>query len=128
MSTFALREVDEVRNGKLSFYKLVMDDVCLYDDFCKEIEKNTMNLKSLNSIRAYMNFMAENNSKLPATKFNSILENNKVIGYKFKKDSLRVYVLKKDPNIYIILGGYKKNQKEDIKKFIRIKKEYEKYI
>lgn len=123
MSIFALKEVEEVLNGKISFYKLVMDEICLYDEFCEEIENNKVNLSSLNKIRTYMNLMAKDNSRLPVNKFNSIKKDNKVVGYEFKDNLLRVYIFKKDPNIFIIMGGYKKNQKKDISKFLRIIKE-----
>lgn len=121
MSIFALRKLDEVKNGKLSFYKLEIEGECQYDEFCKEVESHGTYVKALNTIRTFMNFMAENpGKKLPSEKFNSIKEKNNVIGYEFKKDSLRVYVLKREPDMYVVLGGYKTEQKKDISAFKRI--------
>lgn len=72
MSIFALEIVEEVRSGKLTFYKLIVDGKCLYDEFCVEIAHDKNDSKSLNVIRTYMNFIAENNGLLPGTKFNSV--------------------------------------------------------
>lgn len=35
--------------------------------------------------------------------------------FEFKKDRLRVYVIKQKPDIYIVVGGFKGSQKKDIK-------------
>lgn len=127
MSIFALQKVDEVKDGQLSFFKLSKDGRCFYDDFCTEIEKNKRDTISLNRIRTYMNLLAIDNCRLPKVKFNSIKQNNRVIGYEFKDSSLRVYIIKEDPDVYIILGGYKKNQDKDIEKFKRLKAEFLQY-
>ena len=34
--------------------------------------------------------------------------------YEFKKDKLRVYVILIKPNVYVVYGGYKKEQQKDI--------------
>lgn len=128
MSIFALENLNEVRNGKLSFYKLIANGKCLYDEFCEKIDKEKVNQSSLNRIRTYMNLMAENNCMLPKTKFNSIRHKNKVIGYEFKDKDLRLYILKKEPGIYVVLGGYKKNQDKDIKKFTSIIDEFQEWL
>ncbi|MDL2255184.1 hypothetical protein LJC38_01185 [Parabacteroides sp. OttesenSCG-928-K15] len=47
-----------------------------------------------------------------------------MIGYEFKSGSLRLYVIKEDPNVVIVLGGYKTDQKKDIKRFSQICKNY----
>ena len=75
-----------------------------------------------------MDFMAENDSTLPVNKFNSIKKEKNVIGYEFKKDDLRVYCVKKEPNVIVILGGYKKNQEQDIDKFIRLINDAQSYF
>ena len=124
MPIFAAEILDEVKEGKLTFYKLTVDGVSLYDKFCRSIESNAQLVKSLNTIRAYMNFLAENDAQLPKAKFNSIKSKQNVVGYEFKKDSLRIYVIKQKPNVYVVLGGYKSTQKKDIEKFIKIGKEY----
>jgi hypothetical protein len=42
MYTFAFEKLDEVKTGKLTFYKILIDGICLYDKFCRE---SVMNLK-----------------------------------------------------------------------------------
>ena len=114
MSIFALENIDEVKNGACSFFKLSYNGRCFYDEFCEEIGNNAIEKKQLNIIRTYMNLMAETNLQLPSVKFNSIKQGNKVIAYEFKSKDLRIYVVKQDPNIFVILGGHKKNQNKDI--------------
>ena len=128
MIIFAQEKIDEVKEGKLVFYKLRVDGICLYDEFCEKMEKNPSCLKSLNMIRAYMNFMAESDKMLPSTKFNSIKGKNNVIGYEFKHKELRVYIVKQEPNVYVVLGGIKSSQKKDIAKFAEIIKDFQLYI
>jgi putative component of toxin-antitoxin plasmid stabilization module len=49
------------------------------------------------------------------------------IGYEFKSDVIRIYAIKKNFDIIVILGGYKKNQEKDIDKFVKITYELENY-
>ena len=127
MFTFAFEKLAEVQNGKLTFYKIHVDGVCLYDKFCKEVDKDKLLSKSMNKIRTYMNLLAEKDCLLPATKFNSIKLKHKVIGYEFKSDIIRIYVIKKNSDLIVILGGYKKHQEKDIEKFVKIITELENY-
>lgn len=128
MSIFAIKNVEEVKNGKLSFYKLIIDGNCLYDTFCSEMEKDEVLASSLNKIRAYMNFMAESDCLLPKAKFNSIKNKGKVIGYEFKDKNLRLYIIKQPPEVYVVLGGYKKTQEKDIKSFSKIREKFLEFI
>ena len=127
MYTFAFEKLDEVKNGKLIFYKILIDEVCLYDMFCKEVDGNKVLSKSMNKIRTYMNLLAEKDCLLPSAKFNSIKLKNKVIGYEFKSDIIRIYVIKKGFSVIVVLGGYKKNQEKDIEKFVKIINELKNY-
>jgi hypothetical protein len=117
MTTFVLEEMEEVPKGKLHFHKLVINGSSLFDEFAQEVLSNAQDTKSLNVIRAYMCYMAERDAQLPKTKFNSIKERGSVVGYEFKSGLLRVYVVKQEPNVYVVMGGYKSNQKKDIVKF-----------
>lgn len=121
MCIFAVGKIEQIRDdGKIHFCKLFKDNRCFFDDFVNSIRGNSNDYKSFVSLVAIMDFMAENDSKMPSKKFNSIKKGKNVIGYEFKKDDLRVYCVKKEPNVIVILGGYKKNQKKDIDKFIRL--------
>lgn len=51
---------------------------------------------------------------LPQKKFRHIESSVRDDIYEFKYDPYRVYVIKQKPDMYIVLGGYKKNQSKDI--------------
>lgn len=124
MSIFAVEKLEAVReNGKIRFFKLFKDGRCMFDDFHNEISSNDRNRKDMLNILSVMDYMAETNIILPKTKFNSIKQGNTVIGYEFKKNDLRVYCVKPETNVVVVFGGYKKNQKEDIKKLQRLTEE-----
>ncbi len=54
-------------------------------------------------------------NRFPATKFNHIEDSQRSDMFEFKKDRLRIYVIKQKPDIYIVVGGFKGTQKKDIK-------------
>lgn len=121
MSIFAVEKLETVReNGMIRFFKLLKDGKCMFDDFQNEISSNDRNYKDLLNIFSVMDYMAETTAILPKTKFNSIKYGSTIIGYEFKKNDLRVYCMKPEENTVVVFGGYKKNQKEDIKKLKRI--------
>lgn len=123
---FSLEKVEQVAaDGIIRFFKLAINGKCPFDRFCTEMDKNSRHRSSFSSIISYMDAMATGNIRFPRTKFNSIKRNNKVVGYEFKKDALRIYVTKKDPNVCIILGGFKNEQKRDIERFLLLLKEIE---
>lgn len=118
MCIFAAEDIKEISaNGKVHFYKLVKNGTCMFDDFCASIQENSQEQKNILTIFTYMDYIAINDGILPATKLNSIKKGNKVVGYEFKHKDMRVYFIKAYPNAYIVLGGYKKQQKKDIAKF-----------
>lgn len=67
-----------------------------------------------------------NDKLLPKNKFRDITlyakDRNKE--YEFKSKHLRVYAMKGPGRKIVILGGYKNNQKNDIRKFRATKNEY----
>lgn len=121
MSIFAVEKLEAVReNGKVRFFKLLKDWECMFDDFYDELSGNNRVHKDLLNILSVMDYMAETNAILPKTKFNSIKQGNTIIGYEFKKNDLRVYCMKPETNVVVVFGGYKKNQKEDIKRLKKL--------
>lgn len=92
---------------------MYVDGVCQFDDFLEEITGNARYNKWFGSIVAYMEFISDRNL-LRKDKFRHIHETGRNDVFEFKKEDLRVYVVKKKPDMYIILGGYKGNQKNDI--------------
>lgn len=121
---FAVEKLEAVRDtGKVLFFKLVKDDVCWFDDFYEEQNKDAKHASELRTILTMMDYMAETDAKLPEEKFNSIKQGKNVIGYEFKKKELRVYCLKPVSDVVVVFGGYKKNQKKDVKRLQRIVEE-----
>ena len=115
---FAVEKLEAVRDtGKVLFFKLIKDGECWFDNFYEELSRDAKHASELRTILSFMDYMAETNSMLPATIFNSIKQGKTVVGYEFKKNDLRVYCLKPASNVVIVFGGYKKNQKSDIKNF-----------
>ena len=113
MSDYSITPYDDVNNPQYSFYKLYVNGVCQFDDFLKEIERNKSDKKLFSYIIRYMDCMTDQ-IRLPKTKLNHIESNDRTDIFEFKKDRLRVYVLKQKPNVFIVIGGYKATQKKDI--------------
>ena len=123
MCTFAVQLLESVRNnGKLRFYKMLKDGVAPFDLFYEEVCGDKRHKKDMLKILAMMDYVAETNAILPKEKVNSIKEGDKVIGIEFKKNDLRVYCLKQDPDVFVVMGGYKKNQDNDIKNLKKLLK------
>jgi len=128
MYNFALKEITEI-TGKLKIYKLLIDGVCSYDVFEKEIETEGNYLSELRTIVTRLYDIADCKT-LPEQKYKDITpskQNNKE--YEIKTHHLRIYLFhdKKTGHI-IVSGGKKGSQKGDIKHFRKIKNEYFKQI
>ena len=118
MSQFEITKFEIVNNCTYKFYKLYVDGKCQFDEFYNEIENNAIHQKNFASIVNLMdNFSPQR--LLPKTKFNHIEWNKRSDIFEFKKNDLRVYVIKIDPDIFIVTGGYKKNQTKDIARLKR---------
>jgi hypothetical protein len=124
MRNFVLHKIDQVK-GKISFYRLEIDGRCEFNDFCNELEM-TGKTNVLATILAIMDSVA-NLQFLPKTKYRELkgrLKSDKVKDFEVKKDEYRVYLFKIDDGNIVAFGGYKKDQKEDIKRLRRIKSEF----
>lgn len=106
---------DVINNPNYTFYKLHVNGKCSFDEFYNEIVNNVANKKSMIAIIAYMDMLSA--QLLPRTIYNHIKDNDRHDLYEFKKNNLRVYVIDQRPDIYVVMGGYKKNQKNDIANF-----------
>lgn len=124
MCNFVLENIEEVPdNGAvIQFRKLNIDSKCQFDDFCAEVYKNGTYNQQLDQIFASCQMIAigRSVSQFPPKKLNSIRDKGTVIAHEFKSNNLRVYFKIRTDNVVIILGGYKNDQKSDIKKLIRI--------
>lgn len=110
--------------GIIGFKKLVIDGVCPYEEFWKQVEREGNLRKQLIGIIHNMNEVA-NRRSLPKEKFRDITpEKDPVREYEFKKGDLRVYAIKDLTGHLVILGGKKNSQKKDIRSFRSIKQRY----
>ncbi len=71
-------------------------------------------LDKFDAIISYMDNMSPQ-IRYPDTKFKHINDVCRSDVFEFKKKPLRVYVVKQEPDIYVVLGGMKTDQKPDIK-------------
>ncbi len=120
MADYFTKPFELVHNPQYQFHKLYIDNECQFDTFMKDIEMNgnKKELASFASIIAYMDAISDL-IMLPKTKFRHIENAGRKDVFEFKKDNLRVYVIMQRPDVYIILGGYKNNQKKDINTIAR---------
>ncbi|MCF0236777.1 MAG: hypothetical protein HUK09_08890 [Bacteroidaceae bacterium] len=120
---YNLRPYDLIQNVDYRYYLLCKDTECLFQEFVQAASSVKEDRQSIEKIHYYMNVIACNRL-LPPTKFKSIKDNDLKGLYEFKHKHIRVYALMKKPDIIIILGGYKSNQKGDIKRFKQIVDNY----
>lgn len=121
---YRTERLDLVNNPTYRYYKLYVDDKCQFDDFYNEIVKDVRKAKDLSGIINLMDNLGA--ILLPAAKFNHIKDSQRSDLYEFKKNSLRVYVINQKPEIYVVMGGEKKEQKQDIANFKRKIKDFPK--
>lgn len=115
---YEIKDCDLVnnRNG-YTFKKMYINGVCQFDDFYEEVYASKNEYKNLVAIMALMQCFSD--ILLPKEKFRQIKDIGRNDVYEFKKKGLRVYVLLCKPDVVIILGGYKKDQKKDISRLKR---------
>lgn len=115
MDNFRFEIFDDVNNPHYTFYKLYIEDKCFFDEFLEEEVTGTPEEKDYNSIISMMDYFSPQ-IQLPKKKFRHIEWSERDDLFEFKKNQMRVYVVKQDDAIYIVMGGWKKNQKSDISK------------
>ncbi|WP_379965813.1 hypothetical protein [Epilithonimonas sp. UC225_85] len=125
MCKFEINEFEAVQ-GKQKFFDLKIDGLSQYNEFKEIIERDYQSMKTeMLTMFSYMNLVS-NLHTLPRTKFNEITPQKETIKeYELKSKHLRIYFFHYENTGKIItVWGFKNNQKEDILKFRRIKKEF----
>lgn len=114
MGWLRIVECDFIHNhGGFVFHKLHQGESCQFDEFLAEIKKNNTYWKEWTKILRWM----ENYGtveQFPAKYYKNIKGLGRSDIYEYKNKALRIYVKVEKPNVIIILGGYKQNQKLDI--------------
>lgn len=108
---YETRRFEPVNNAEYDFYEVSVNGKYLCQRFLDEI-KEERDKKKLFKIYAYMDSFSS--IFLPSSKFRQIKGLRRKDVYEFKNKDIRVYVLMKKPNIFVILGGYKGTQDKDI--------------
>lgn len=128
MPNFATVEMKEVKGSTQTFEKLYVNNVCFLDEFEKEIKNTSQYYSEYMTIISYMNCVA-NGQKLPDTKF-KILKGGKkgVTRFEFKSKNLRIYGIGNPGGKLVIMGGFKNDQKSDIRRFDNLIKDYDKHL
>ena len=116
MTSYSKVLFDLIQNDEYTFYKLVIDDVCHFDEFVQEIEQMPRELSKLKSVYALMDRFSSH-SMLPKTKFRQIKGITRKDVFEFKKDMVRVYVILQKPDVYVVTGSVKNDQDKTIKRF-----------
>ncbi len=88
----------------------------MVDSLMKEIETNAQLKKDFAAIVRYMEMLSDR-ILLPKEKFRHIESDERSDLFEFKKGILRIYVIKQKPDVYVVCGGLKTNQKKDIQSF-----------
>jgi hypothetical protein len=123
MSKFVLQELNNV-NGKITFFKIIEDGVCYWNEFCKTIQNEGIWIEQLDTLISQMDTKA-NLKSLPKEKYHPYSTEVKgVNGFEFKTRDLRAYGINDDFGNVIIFAGKKNSQDKDEVKFKSIVKRY----
>lgn len=125
MDKYSTRPFDLVCNTQYEFQKLYVDGVCQLDSFIDFINNHSDKRfrNYLASIIHYMDNFSDH-CLLPKEKFRPIYETGRPDVFEFKREKIRIYVIKQKPNIFVVLGGLKVNQDKDIAKIKRLLSEF----
>lgn len=121
---YELKDFDLTNNPEFVFKKLIIDGTCQIDQFISELERDSMRQRYLKRIIAIMDSLRSTRN-LPISKFRNIKNSDMSNLFEFKYEDIRIYVVKKRPNVFIALGGYKSHQESDIARLVRIAKDDE---
>lgn len=124
MSKFALREINQIK-GKKTYYKLVKNGKCEFQEFCNEIVKGSNYESELKTLFSWMDRDA-NLQPLPSNKKKDITPDGVTPKeHEFKSKNLRIYTFQdKGTGKIVVCGGNKNTQDSDIRHFRKIKEEY----
>ncbi len=112
---YTVQEIDIIHNENgITFYKMLFDDKCLFDEFVNAVNSVNTDKGHFVSLVKWLDCYSPN-LYMPKTKIRHIEDAGRKDIFEFKKGNLRIYAILQKPNVFVILGGYKNNQKNDIK-------------
>ena len=120
MHEFTTQPFDLVNNVQYTFHKLYIDGECQIDSFLDAIETGGSKTEKNALARIIGNMSIISDSiRLSDKKFRHIEEIGRKDVFEFKHETLRIYVIMQRPDMFVVFGGFKKNQKKDIKNLAR---------
>ncbi len=122
MNDYCTQKFDLIHNESYTYYKLYINNKCQFDEFCEEVKRRVSDNESLQAIYGYMELLGA--LPLPESKHRIIKDAEQRDIWEFKKNSIRVYVVKTMKEVYIVMGGYKADQKRDIEMVKRRVKQF----
>lgn len=117
MNDYCTQKFDLIHNESYTYYKLYINNKCQFDEFCEEVKRRVSDNESLQAIYGYMELLGA--LPLPESKHRIIKDAEQRDIWEFKKNNIRVYVVKTMKEVYIVMGGYKADQKRDIERVKR---------
>lgn len=114
MYEYELEPFDIIKNDHYRFHEMKINGRCYFSDFYESIKNDKQSLKNMDYIFALMeNFGPD--LLLPKEKFRQVENLGRNNLFEFKKNNIRVYVIKKEPDMLVVLGGSKNTQPADYK-------------
>lgn len=110
---------EPINNKTYEFREVSVNGRFLFQEFIDNLKDTPKDMKKIMQIYAYMNEFSPSNL-LPKTKFRQIKGVKRDDVYEFKKDDIRIYVIKRYPSIFIILGAYKGTQDKSINRIDKL--------
>lgn len=114
MNQYETSRYELVNNEIYRFKKLTINGRCHIQEFYESIQKQPKLLAKFDAIIAYMDKMGPH-IRYPQEIFRQIKGVDRQDVFEFKKKPLRVYVVKQEPDIFVVLGGMKNEQDDDIR-------------
>jgi len=110
---------EPINNKTYEFREVSVNGRFLFQEFIDNLKDTPKDMKKIMQIYAYMNEFSPS-TLLPKTKFRQIKGVKRDDVYEFKKDDIRIYVIKRYPSIFIILGAYKGTQDKSINRIDKL--------
>nr|DAQ45023.1 MAG TPA: HigB, HigA-Antitoxin complex, TOXIN.65A [Caudoviricetes sp.] len=110
---------EPINNKTYEFREVSVNGRFLFQEFIDNLKDTPKDMKKIMQIYAYMNEFSPS-TLLPKTKFRQIKGVKRDDVYEFKKDDIRIYVIKRYPSIFVILGAYKGTQDKSINRIDKL--------